>query len=245
MIMKILSIHSDNSPVQSGVLRSRFFKLSLVVLLCSSLVASGCNASSGVKGGAIGAGAGAIIGGIIGNQYGNTAVGAIIGAAVGGTAGGLIGKYMDDQAREMQKDIENAKIERVGEGIKITFNSGLLFDSGNPELKSASQGNIADLARILKKYDDTNILIEGHTDADGSEDFNLRLSESRANAISGQIKGQGVSSGRITTVGYGEKEPVASNAGESGKQQNRRVEVAIFANDALKQAAERNQVPKP
>ena len=108
-------------------MKTNGFKLSLVLVLSLSLLGMGCSASNTVKGGAIGAGAGAVIGGVIGNQVGSTAVGAIIGAAVGGTAGALIGNYMDKQAEEIQNDIKDAKVERIGEGIKITFNSGILF----------------------------------------------------------------------------------------------------------------------
>src|SRR5512132_3375339 len=107
----------------------------VVFLLCLSLLGLGCSASNTVKGGAIGAAAGGLLGAVIGKQAGNTAVGAIIGAAVGGTAGALIGRYMDKQAEELQNDIKDAKIERVGEGIKITFNSGILFKTNSADLQ--------------------------------------------------------------------------------------------------------------
>src|SRR6186713_3622104 len=132
--------------------------LVLVAVIVVSQILSGCNATNTTKGGAIGAGAGGVIGGVIGHQSGNTAVGAIIGAAVGGAAGGVIGHYMDKQAAEMQKDLEGAKIERIGEGIKITFDSGLLFDVNKAELKQASKDNLTKLAGILNKYPDTEIL---------------------------------------------------------------------------------------
>ena len=213
----------------------------IVILLSTALLMMGCSASKTVKGGAIGAGAGAVIGGIIGHQAGNTAVGAIIGAAVGGTAGALIGNYMDKQAEEMRRDIKNARIERVGEGIKITFDSGLLFETNSARLSSAAEENIRELAKILAKYKDTDILVEGHTDSIGSDAYNQTLSEQRTNAVANFAKGLGVKGSRFTTVGYGETQPLTSNHTVEGRQKNSRVEIAIMANDDLKDAAEENQ----
>lgn len=218
---------------------------SIVIFLAGALLAWGCSASNTVKGGAIGAGAGGVLGAVIGKQAGNTAVGAIIGAAVGGTAGALIGRYMDKQAEEMQADIKDAKIERVGEGIKITFNSGILFALNSATLTSDAEHNVQELAKILNKYKDTNILIEGHTDSTGTEEYNQRLSERRAASVQQYLQSLSVASPRLTEKGYGETQPVASNATAVGRQQNRRVEVAIMANDDLKKAAERNQIPQP
>lgn len=215
---------------------------SVALVLIAALVMAGCSASKTVKGGVIGAAAGGAVGAAIGKAAGNTALGAIIGAAVGGTAGALIGRYMDKQAEEIEKDIEGAKVERVGEGIKITFDSGILFETGKSNLQPTAKANIEKLSKILMKYEDTNVLIEGHTDADGSEEFNQKLSDARANTVAAHAKGQGVTSSRITTVGYGELQPVASNETADGKRLNRRVEIAIFANDDLKEAAEKNQL---
>jgi outer membrane protein OmpA-like peptidoglycan-associated protein len=219
-------------------------KLKLVIILsvCVSIVFMGCGASKTVKGGAIGAGAGAVIGGLIGKAAGNTAAGAIIGAAVGGTAGALIGRNMDKQAEEMQKDIEGAKIERIGEGIKITFESGILFKTNSSDLQPAAQDNIGKLAVILNKYPDTNILVEGHTDSTGSAELNQKLSERRAESVASFAKGKGVEGSRFSTVGYGYTQPVVSNSTPEGRSQNRRVEIAIFANDKLKDAAESGQL---
>ncbi len=198
----------------------------------------GCSWSNKTKGAIIGAGSGAAVGGVIGNAAGNTAVGAIIGAAVGGAAGAYIGNYMDKQAAEMQRDLEGAKVERVGEGIKITFDSGLLFDVDKAALRPASQTNITSLAAILNKYPDTNILLEGHTDATGSEEHNLELSRARAQSVANGLAGQQVNETRFTIMGYGEAQPIATNDSDDGRQQNRRVEVAIYANDKLKKAAQ-------
>ncbi|HDR15232.1 MAG TPA: OmpA family protein [Desulfobacteraceae bacterium] len=211
----------------------------IAVALCVSItLLMGCGASNALKGGAIGAGAGGAAGGVIGHQLGNTAVGAIIGAAVGGTTGALIGRHMDRQAEEMRQDMKDARVERVDEGIKITFDSGILFEFDSSELQPVAKANIESLAKILKKYPDTNILIEGDTDDRGSEEYNQKLSERRAQAVADYQKSLGVAGSRITTVGLGELNPIASNDTEYGRQQNRRVEVAIFANNKLKKAAE-------
>jgi outer membrane protein OmpA-like peptidoglycan-associated protein len=160
------------------------------------------------------------------------------GGGGGGTAGALIGRHMDKQAEEMRRDLEGAKVERVGEGIKITFDSGILFDFNKSELRSQAKENIDKLAVILLKYPDTNILVAGHTDASGSDDYNQKLSESRANTVANYAKGRGVEGARFTVVGYGESDPVASNDTPQGMQQNRRVEIAIFANEKMKKAAD-------
>jgi outer membrane protein OmpA-like peptidoglycan-associated protein len=222
----------------------RTLSLLTVIVLAISIAFMGCGASKTVKGGAIGAGAGAVIGGLIGKAAGNTAAGAILGAAIGGTAGALIGNYMDRQAEEMKRDLADAKIERVGEGIKITFASGILFDVNKSDLKPDAKTNIEKLATILNKYEDTNILIEGHTDSTGSLALNQRLSEERAGSVATYAEGLGVAPARVTTVGYGPSQPVATNTTADGRQQNRRVEIAIFANDKLKQAAESGELNK-
>jgi outer membrane protein OmpA-like peptidoglycan-associated protein len=209
--------------------------LSAVLLVAAS---TGCSWNNAAKGGAIGAGAGGAAGAVIGHQSGNTAVGAIIGAAVGGATGAIIGNEMDKRAAEMREDLEGARIERIGEGIKITFDSGLLFDFDKSDLRPQAQTNIASLARILNKYPDTDIVVEGDTDNTGTEDYNVGLSDRRAQSVASYLMGLDVNGSRISQIGLGESNPVASNATESGRQLNRRVEVAIFANDKLKEAAE-------
>lgn len=208
-----------------------------MILSLSVAVLMGCGASNAVKGGAIGAGGGAVVGGLIGHAAGNTALGAILGAAVGGTAGAVIGHNMDNQAEEMKRDLKNARIERVGEGIKITFDSGILFATNSSDLQPAAKANVESLAKILNKYPDTNILIEGDTDNEGTTDYNQKLSERRAQAVADYGKGLNVAGSRISTIGHGESQPVASNTTVEGRQRNRRVEVAIFANDKMKDAA--------
>lgn len=198
--------------------------------------------SKTVKGGAIGAVVGGVAGGLIGKKKKNTAAGAIIGAAVGGATGAVIGRYMDKQAEELQRELANAKVERVGEGIKITFDSGILFDTNSDRLSYAAQNNITELSKTLNKYKDTNVVVEGHTDARGTDAYNQRLSERRAHSVFRQLSANGVTATRVTAQGLGESMPVASNSTTAGMQQNRRVEVAIFANEKLKKAAEKGQI---
>jgi outer membrane protein OmpA-like peptidoglycan-associated protein len=198
------------------------------------------------KGAVIGAGTGAAVGGAIGaatNHSGkNTIIGAIIGTAVGGATGAAIGRYMDKQAAEIQKDVKGAKVERVGEGIRITFDSGILFDVGSYTLKNEAKNNINELAKVLQKYDDTNILIEGHTDNTGGNEMNQKLSENRANAVGNYAKSLGVMGSRMSIQGYGENQPIGDNNTEAGRKANRRVEIAIMANKKLQKAAERGEI---
>ncbi len=213
----------------------------LVLILAAVLVFGlfGCASMTRQDAGIlIGAAGGAAIGAVIGNASGNPEVGAILGAVVGGAAGGIIGNYMDDQAAEMEADLEGATIERVGEGIKITFDSGILFDVDKAELKYEAQENIAKLAEILNKYEDTDIMLAGHTDSDGGADYNMALKERRAREVESYLIEREVSNPRMSATWYGETQPVADNSTLEGKQANRRVEVAIMANEELKKAAE-------
>lgn len=211
--------------------------LACVLVAGLLLAAGGCSMNKTGQGAVIGAGSGAVVGGLIGRAAGNTIAGAIIGAAIGGAAGAFIGNYMDRQAAEIRRDIQGAKVERIGEGIKITFDSGLLFDVDKSDLRPASKQNLAELARILNKYEDTNVLIEGHTDSTGPEDHNLKLSRSRAESVAAHLALLEVKSPRFTVVGYGEMQPIAVNETESGRQLNRRVDIAVMANEKLKKAA--------
>jgi outer membrane protein OmpA-like peptidoglycan-associated protein len=214
--------------------------MALIIFVAQVLIS--CKASNTTKGGAIGAGVGGAIGGVIGHQSDNTVIGAIIGAAVGGTAGALIGRHMDKQAEELKKDLEGATVERVGEGILITFDSGLLFQLDSYQLQQATRSNLEQLAKTLNKYEDTDILIEGHTDSSGEDEYNQSLSEKRANEVEDYLVQQQVKDSRITTKGYGEKQPLQTNETEAGRSSNRRVEVAIFANDEMKKLAKKGEL---
>lgn len=223
-------------------LHSAVLRASLAVLLLSGTI--GCAASNKAKGAVIGATAGGVVGGVIGKQSGHTARGAIIGAVLGGAAGAIIGHQMDQQAKELKQNVPGARVERVGEGIKVTFASGLLFDFDSDVIKGEARRNLDQLAASLDKYPNTDLLIVGHTDNVGSEGYNLDLSRRRAEAGAQYLISRDVNASRIHTLGKGESEPVASNATEAGRQKNRRVEVAIYASEAWrkevqKQVAER------
>lgn len=190
------------------------------------------------KGGIIGAGGGAVIGGLIGNRLGNTAAGAIVGAAVGGATGAVIGRRMDKQAEELEKTMEGARVERVGEAIRVNFDSGILFQVNSAELSANAKRDIDKLAKTLKEYPGTNVIIEGHTDNSGSYELNQRLSERRAEAVASYARSLGVERSRLQAKGYSYDQPIADNTTAEGRQQNRRVEIIIVANEELKQAAE-------
>jgi len=194
-------------------------------------------ATKAQTGALIGAAGGAAVGGAIGSAAGGTAEGALIGAVVGGAAGTIIGHRMDQQAKELADDIPGATVERVGEGIKVTFASGLLFGFDSAELKPEARVNLRNLAGSLSKYPKTEVLIVGHTDDVGAETYNQQLSERRASSARDYLVLQGVGSARVTTRGLGESEPVANNTSEEGRAQNRRVEVAIYASEALQREA--------
>ncbi|MEO5579468.1 MAG: OmpA family protein [Gemmatimonadaceae bacterium] len=192
------------------------------------------------RGAVIGATTGAAVGGVIGNNTGGTARGAIIGAVLGGAAGAIIGNQMDQQAKEIDQSVPGAKVERVGEGIEVTFDSGLLFDFDSDVIRPAAADNLRELARSLSKYGNSSLLIVGHTDSQGEDGYNLDLSNRRARSAAAYLQAQGVPSSRMNTSGRGELEPESSNSTDAGRQQNRRVEVAIYASEAYRDEVRRN-----
>ena len=201
-----------------------------LIILAAALSISGC--STNLRTGALGgAAAGALIGGIANGS----ARGAIIGAAIGGAAGAAIGGVMDAQAKDLQDKLPNAQVERVGEGIQITFDSGILFDVNQSTLRAAAQQNLTDLASSLEEYEGTDVLVVGHTDSSGEASYNQGLSERRADAARNYLLGAGLDPDRVTAMGMGEEEPVDTNDTDEGRQANRRVEVAIFASEEMQQ----------
>ena len=217
-------------------------KNSLIILLL--VAAIGCKSLNNTqKGTGIGAAGGAAAGAAIGGLTGkNSVIGALIGAAVGGSAGYFIGKHMDKQAEELKQAIPDATVERVGEGINLTFNSGLLFKLNSAELSEGAKQELQKVGGILVKYDDTSILLEGHTDDTGSDDYNMKLSERRAEAVSGYLESQKLPSSRLKTKWYGESQPKFPNDSEANREKNRRVEIAIFATDEMKKEAEKGEL---
>jgi len=219
------------------LLKAAILRTATAALVVAS--AAGCSSmTKEQKGAIIGAAAGGAAGGVIGNQTGSTARGAIIGAVVGGVAGGIIGHQMDKQAQELKQNIPGAVVERVGERIQITFASGLMFEFDSDVVRGDARTNLNTLARSLDKYDKSDLMIVGHTDDVGTRAYNQDLSERRANSAARYLHSQGVTR-RIATRGLGEDEPVASNNSDSGRRQNRRVEVAIYASEAWQAEAKR------
>lgn len=217
-------------------LRARSVTLALTVSLLVSV--QGCawlnSRSDTAKGAGTGAAAGALIGGLIGHNNGGTAKGAILGAVVGGAAGAAIGHQMDKEAKDLQDKLPDAKVERVGEGIEVTFNSGILFDVNSDQLRPVAQKDLSELAASLKDYSGTRVLVVGHTDSTGTASYNQALSERRANAARVALLESGLAGDRVDAVGKGESEPVESNETAAGRQANRRVEVAIFASESMR-----------
>lgn len=206
-----------------------------VLVLLFALGLTAC-ASWGRKetGAVIGAAAGGAAGAVIGNQTGSTTRGAIIGAVVGGAAGAIIGHQMDQQAKELRQNIPGATVARVGEGITVTFASGLLYNFDSEVVRVEAAKNLRALAASLGKYPNTDLLISGHTDAVGSTTYNQSLSQRRATAAADYLVAQGVASTRTRAVGRGESESIAPNDTEAGRQANRRVEIAIYASEAAR-----------
>lgn len=229
----------------------QIFLVAIAFIFLSSMVSCEAtrNANNKQKGAVIGATGGAILGAIIGNNAGkggNGELGAVIGGVVGGTAGVLIGAKMDKQAQKIEEEIPGAQVERVDDGIVITFdeNSGVYFDTNKYNINAASQANLDKLAGILIEYVDTDVLVVGHTDSVGSDEYNMTLSKNRAFAVTNYFVGtKGLNSSRFTTNWFGEQSPVGDNATAEGRAQNRRVNIVIVPNEKMKQDAQ-NQTDK-
>ncbi|MCH8567663.1 MAG: OmpA family protein [Balneolales bacterium] len=214
---------------------SHSFKL---ICIIAALALVGCSSLGNTgRGALIGAGAGGAAGAIAGAALGDTAKGAIIGAVVGGAAGAIIGSQMNRQAEELEDSIEGATIERVGEAIAIRFDSGLLYGFDSAVLSPTAQTNLQRLANSLSQYDNTNIVIIGHTDSIGSATYNQGLSERRAQSAADYLKTRGVDASRLIIEGRGEMEPIADNDTDEGRSMNRRVEVLIIASEEFREEA--------
>jgi outer membrane protein OmpA-like peptidoglycan-associated protein len=192
------------------------------------------------RGAIIGAATGAAVGGVVGKVAGSTTKGAIVGAVVGGAAGAVIGREMDQKAEQMDQQIQNGKVERVGEGILVTFDSGILFDFDSSVLRPEARTNLSSLAQSLGDMSgDVELLIAGHTDSVGTDEYNFALSQRRAQSAADYLMTRGIPPARINITGLGETEPVATNDTDAGRQLNRRVEVAIYASDQYREEVRR------
>ncbi len=219
------------------------------LFLSSALLLTSCeavqNSNHQQRGTAVGVASGAVLGGILGNNVGrggNGAIGAVLGGIVGGVAGNVIGNKMDKQAREIKETLPGAEVERVGDGIKITLNESIVnFDFNSSALTSTAKTNLDKLAQVLTNNPDTNINIYGHTDSKGTDEYNMNLSERRADAVRSYLSGKGIASNRLFAKGEGEAMPVATNDTDAGRAKNRRVEFAITANEKMINEAQQGQ----
>lgn len=208
----------------------------LMLLLMMTLIVAGCaqpttKAGQGAAvGTGIGAAAGAGLGQAIGRDTKSTLIGAGIGALVGGLAGHQIGSYMDAQEAALRQEmaaVEGASIQRNQETLALTFRSDVLFDVNSATLKPGAHDEMFRVSKVLNQYPQTTILIAGHTDSTGTEEYNQQLSERRAEVVKNALVGNGINPSRIRTIGYGESKPIADNSIEAGRQMNRRVEITI------------------
>lgn len=214
----------------------------LAVIICAGIIMAGCNNTG--KGAAIGAGGGALLGAIVGGVAGNTGVGAAIGTAVGAGAGALIGNHMDKVQEEAAAAVEDAQVEEIVDdnglqAVKITFDSGILFETNKYDLSDDAKNSLASFSRVLNNNKDCDVSIYGHTDSTGNDGINQPLSVNRAQSVSSYLISCGVDASQIKEVtGMGSTSPVADNATEEGRAQNRRVEVYIYASQEMIDAAQ-------
>ncbi|WP_428225626.1 OmpA family protein [Flavobacterium sp.] len=201
------------------------------------------NTNNTQRGAALGTVAGAVLGGVLGNNIGkggNGALGAVLGGVIGGVAGGVIGNKMDRQARKIGEALPGAQVERVGEGIKLTLGENSVnFDFNKATLTPKAKANLDKLVPVFKEYADTDIKIYGYTDDKGADEYNLKLSENRSNAVKNYLASKGLNASRFVTVGMGEADPLVSNDSDAGRAQNRRVEFAITANAKMVEDAKK------
>lgn len=224
-------------------------KMKFTVAALSMLLVFGSCATKTGTGAAVGSGAGAALGAIVGGLLNNShrgtgaAVGAAIGAAVGGGAGTLIGKHMDKVAQQAAAQVENAKVEQVTDAngltaVKVTFDSGILFKTGKYDLNASAKNDLAKFSTVLKNNTDCQVDIQGYTDSTGSDGINQPLSENRAKSVYNYLTSCGVQANQFKNIqGFGSSNPVADNTTDAGRQANRRVEVYLYASQAMVNAA--------
>ncbi len=188
---------------------------------------TGCETTRTAKGAGIGTAAGAAVGAIIGHQSDHRTGGAVIGGVVGGAVGALIGRRLDNQAKELEQvqGMESVKVDQENQKIEATLK--INFDVDKDAIKPAEATKLDELAGVFSNYPENIVLLEGHTDSDGSEAYNQTLSEKRVKAAEYYLRGKNLNIASLSSVGYGETRPVASNETPDGKAQNRRVEIKI------------------
>ncbi len=180
------------------------------------------------QGAAIGAATGALAGAVIGHQSGHRGAGAVIGGLAGAAVGGAVGYSLDKQAKELAK-IPNAKVEKKDDRVIVTMSDKVLFDENSSVLRAGSQKALGQMADVFARYPDCRIIISGHTDNNGSEQYNQTLSERRARSVKNFLILKGVPEDRMEAIGFGEGMPIASNQSRQGRERNRRVEIELRA----------------
>ncbi len=211
-----------------------------VMFLSAAMIMAGCASwNKTQKGAAVGTATGGAMGAVIGKASGNTALVRLSEPQWVALQVQLIGNSMDKQAEEIKKTVPDAKVERVGEGIVVEFNSNVLFGFDKSLLAMDAKANLDKLVTVLDQYNETNIELQGHTDSKGSESYNQNLSEERAQTVFGYLDAKGIKSNRMTTKGFGETAPKYDNGTTDGRSQNRRVEFLITANEKMKADAKK------
>ena len=235
---------NSKTVLETGKQRTSIEKIirsSLLIVIVLAVSVAGCKTmNKSQKGAVIGGTTGGVIGGVVGRAVGNTATGAIIGATVGGVGGAVIGRQMDKQAEEIAKEMGDVDVIREGEAIVIRFKEKVLFAYDRSDLSAAAKTNLDKLKATLLKYPETNILVIGHTDSKGTLEYNQALSETRANSVTAYTNLNGIDNKRLTAVGKGETDPIATNDTEEGSASNRRVEFVITANETMKANANKD-----
>lgn len=244
--IKMLRINSKKNKYKLMIMKkiailglSSLFVLSGLFTSCDAVK----NTNKTQRGAGIGAVSGALIGGILGNNLGKGgkgALGTVLGGVIGGVAGGVIGNKMDKQARQIDNALPGADVVRVGEGIKLVLNENAVrFDTNKSTLTTTAQANLDKLIPVFKEYSDTNIEIFGYTDNTGSPEYNLSLSQRRAESVKNYLVSKGLIASRFKASGLGIADPIATNDTPEGRSQNRRVEFAITANDKMVEDAKK------
>ena len=219
--------------LKGGVIMKKVLAIILLSLLSIVSCTTAADGTRKVSKTGVGAGIGAAAGAVIGQAIGKDTKGTLIGTAGGAAVGAAIGNIFDRQEKELRNKLKGTGVDvkRTGEGeIKLTAPDNITFDINSYVIKPQFRNTLDSVATVLKTYPDSTIVVSGHTDTTGNDAINNPLSVNRASSVESYLESQGISSSRITSRGYGSKQPIASNSTEAGRAQNRRVEIAIIAN---------------
>lgn len=215
-------------------------KFVIAAALTAPMVIAGCTtnpytgeqqSSRTARNAVIGAAGGAIVGAVIGNNTGggDATKGAIIGATTGGLTGGAIGVYQDRQEARLRQELQatGVRVVRNGNDITLIMPGNITFDTNQSSIRQDFFATLNSVGKVIQEFDQTVVLVQGHTDSTGSDSYNDQLSVKRAESVGNYLVAQGVMPARIEAQGYGERQPIADNATEAGRAQNRRVEIQL------------------